>query len=85
MGQDIDDFTYYAGFGVAQRAPDYFERQEYNGWDIDPETNYELDLGFRYDSGRLNGSANVPGYNQSTGGQLYEPDRQFWVTLKANF
>ncbi len=57
--QDINDLTLYGGFGIAQRAPDFWERGKTNGWLIKPETNNQLDLGLIYRSGALEASFNV--------------------------
>lgn len=45
---DIDNWTFYAGYGIAQRAPDFWERSKELGEEIKAETNHEIDLGLLY-------------------------------------
>ncbi|AVL70321.1 TonB-dependent copper receptor [Oligella urethralis] len=56
---DINNFTFYAGYGIAQRAPDFWERDKLNGWFIKPETNHEIDLGLIYRSHKVEASLTV--------------------------
>lgn len=45
---DLNNLTFFAGYGMAQRAPDFWERDKVEGWNIKPETNHEIDLGLIY-------------------------------------
>lgn len=51
--------TYFAGYGFAQRSPDFWERNKGNGWNLNKETNHEVDLGLIYQGERLSGSLTV--------------------------
>lgn len=51
-------WTYFAGLGIAQRAPDFWERMRDTGR-ISAETNVELDGGLRYRSDKLTASFNL--------------------------
>ncbi|MCC4263312.1 TonB-dependent copper receptor [Oceanimonas baumannii] len=51
------DWTWYAGYGQAERAPDFWERNR-NG-ELNTETNHQLDAGVLYRKGNLSGSVSV--------------------------
>ncbi|TIC78670.1 TonB-dependent copper receptor [Crenobacter intestini] len=53
-------WTPYVGLGVAQRAPDYWERAKQGGASLKKEGNTELDFGTLYKNGTL--EASVSGY-----------------------
>lgn len=55
--QKLGDTKYYAGFGIAQRAPDYWERKEPKN--LRKETNRQLDAGLIWNSGNWHVSASV--------------------------
>ncbi|WP_344962181.1 TonB-dependent copper receptor [Oceanisphaera sediminis] len=50
-------WTWYAGYGQAERAPDYWERNR-NGA-LNSETNHQLDTGVMYREGPLSGSLSL--------------------------
>ncbi|WP_445400856.1 TonB-dependent copper receptor [Zobellella sp. An-6] len=50
-------WTWYAGYGQAERAPDFWERNR-NGA-LATETNHQLDAGLLYRNGRLSGSLSL--------------------------
>lgn len=41
----IEDWKLHAGYGIAQRSPDFWERSKTSGEHLKKETNHELDLG----------------------------------------
>lgn len=49
----INDWTLHAGYGMAQRAPDFWERSRGNGALLSKETNHELDFGVLYQTDEL--------------------------------
>lgn len=53
---DLNNFVFYAGYGVAQRAPDFWERNKVFGENLKPETNHEIDLGLIYRNHSLEAS-----------------------------
>ncbi|MXR37689.1 TonB-dependent copper receptor [Craterilacuibacter sinensis] len=53
-------WTPYIGLGIAQRAPDFWERAKTNGAKLNKESNTELDFGTLYRNGTL--QASVSGY-----------------------
>lgn len=44
----LNEATMYAGLGIAQRAPDFWERSKDGGMNLSPETNIQLDMGIAY-------------------------------------
>lgn len=54
-----EGMTYFAGYGFAQRSPDFWERNKGNGWNLNKETNHEVDLGLIYQGEQLSGSLTV--------------------------
>lgn len=50
-------FTYFAGLGLAQRAPDFWERNRNK--DLNKESNIEFDAGILYKDDNVRGSFNV--------------------------
>ncbi|WP_304668371.1 TonB-dependent receptor domain-containing protein [Neisseria polysaccharea] len=57
--QKLGDTKYYAGLGVAQRAPDYWERKKSENLRLRKETNRQLDAGLIWNSGNWHVSASV--------------------------
>ena len=55
--QKLGDTKYYAGLGVAQRSPDYWERKKSEN--LRKETNRQLDAGLIWNSGNWHVSASV--------------------------
>lgn len=55
--QTTGDTKYYAGLGIAQRAPDYWERKKSEN--LRKETNRQLDAGLIWNSGNWHVSASV--------------------------
>lgn len=55
--QKLGDIKYYAGLGVAQRSPDYWERKKSEN--LRKETNRQLDAGLIWNSGNWHVSASV--------------------------
>ncbi|WP_308027958.1 TonB-dependent receptor domain-containing protein [Neisseria bergeri] len=55
--QKLGDTKYYAGLGIAQRAPDYWERKKSEN--LRKETNRQLDAGLIWNSGNWHVSASV--------------------------
>ncbi|MHC5225386.1 TonB-dependent copper receptor [Ignatzschineria sp. LJL83] len=49
----IDDWMLHAGYGMAQRAPDFWERSKIDGEFVKKETNHELDFGFIYQNDQI--------------------------------
>ncbi|MDO5687083.1 MAG: TonB-dependent copper receptor [Neisseria sp.] len=54
-------WTYFAGLGVAQRAPDFWERMKGESWKLKAETNTELNAGVMYQGDKVSGSLTVFG------------------------
>ena len=54
-----NNWTYYAGLGVAQRAPDFWERMR--SFKLSKETNKELDVGVMYQRDNLSASLSLFG------------------------
>lgn len=44
----LNDTTLYVGFGMAQRAADFWERSKSGGMALSPETNMQIDMGATY-------------------------------------
>ena len=57
--QKLGDTKYYAGLGIAQRAPDYWERKKSENLRLRKETNRQLDAGLIWNSGNWHVSASV--------------------------
>ena len=57
--QKLGDTKYYAGLGVAQRSPDYWERKKSENLRLRKETNRQLDAGLIWNSGNWHVSASV--------------------------
>ncbi len=51
-----DGWTYFGGLGVAQRAPDFWERMKGESWKLKAETNTELNAGVMYRGEKVSGS-----------------------------
>lgn len=51
--QTLDDWMFHAGYGMAQRAPDFWERSKENGEYANKETNHEIDVGLLFQNERL--------------------------------
>lgn len=49
----LNDWMLHAGYGMAQRAPDFWERSRKEGEYVKKETNHELDFGFLYQTDQL--------------------------------
>jgi iron complex outermembrane recepter protein len=54
-----DTLTSYIGYGLADRAPDYWERSKVNGEKLHKETNHEIDAGLSYQSNSISSSIDV--------------------------
>ncbi|MFV0481167.1 MAG: TonB-dependent copper receptor [Campylobacteraceae bacterium] len=54
---DKNSWTYYAGVGIAQRVPDFWERNKNS--DLKEETNYQFDAGAIYSYENIKGSLSV--------------------------
>ncbi|ART80982.1 TonB-dependent copper receptor [Oceanisphaera avium] len=50
-------WTWYGGYGQAERAPDFWERNRNS--QLNSETNYQIDTGVLYKAGKLSGSASL--------------------------
>lgn len=57
--QTTGNTKYYAGLGIAQRAPDYWERKKSENLRLRKETNRQLDAGLIWNSGNWHVSASV--------------------------
>ena len=57
--QTAGNTKYYAGLGIAQRAPDYWERKKSENLRLRKETNRQLDAGLIWNSGNWHVSASV--------------------------
>ena len=57
LEQKIGDAQYYAGIGIAQRAPDFWERNRID--DLQPERNTQLDVGAIWQHDKWNMSASL--------------------------
>lgn len=57
MEQIYGNAKYYAGFGIAQRAPDYWERNRDE--DLKKETNRQIDAGMIWNKGNLHLAASL--------------------------
>lgn len=57
LEHSLQDWTWYAGYGQAERAPDFWERNR-NGA-LETETNHQIDAGVLYRHGTLSGSVSV--------------------------
>lgn len=49
----VNDWLFHVGYGMAQRAPDFWERSKENGENINKETNHEIDFGFLFNRDNL--------------------------------
>lgn len=57
--QYLGNATMYAGLGVAQRAPDFWERSKSGGMNLTAETNTQIDMGIVYKDTNYNGKASL--------------------------
>lgn len=55
----LQNWTWYAGYGQAERAPDYWERDKSQTAALNTETNHQLDTGLLYRNGNLSGSVSL--------------------------
>lgn len=51
--------TSYLGYGIAERAPDYWERSKANGEKLRKETNHEIDAGLSYQGNSISSSIDI--------------------------
>ncbi len=49
----VNDWLFHVGYGMAQRAPDFWERSRMDGEHVKKETNHEIDFGFLYNTDAL--------------------------------
>lgn len=49
----------YIGYGLADRAPDYWERSKANGEKLRKETNHEIDAGLSYQGNSINSAIDI--------------------------
>ena len=55
----VNDWLFHAGYGMAQRSPDFWERSRKDGENVKKETNHEIDFGFLYNTDALAVSTTV--------------------------
>lgn len=49
----VNDWLFHVGYGMAQRAPDFWERSRTDGEKVKKETNHEIDFGFLFNRDNL--------------------------------